>query len=77
MNTRCSLVSYSDVGNVETCSEPGGPTLPGLTDGKPGDAVFKALSIVPMTGMQPGIVREGHPFDMEELIRLIQKESQA
>jgi hypothetical protein len=53
-------------------SEAGG-TLPGFTDGKPRDAVFKALAIVPMTdGGQESI-----PIDAKELIRLIKKESEA
>jgi hypothetical protein len=53
-----------------------GPTLPGLIDGKPCDDVFKALAIAPMTGIPPG-GRKGFPFDVDELIRLIQKESEA
>ena len=49
--------------------------MPWLHDGKPDDAVFKALAVVPMTKMPPG-GREGLPFDVEELIRLIRKESE-
>ena len=52
-----------------------GTNLPWLHDGKPDEAVFKALAVVPMTKMPPG-GREGLPFDVEELIRLIRKESE-
>jgi hypothetical protein len=52
-----------------------GTNLPWLHDGKPDEAVFKALAVVPMTKMPPG-GREGLPFDVEELIRLIQKDSE-
>jgi hypothetical protein len=38
---------------------------------------FRALAIVPMTGRRPGVLYEGPPFDVEELIRLIKKESEA
>jgi hypothetical protein len=57
-------------------SESMGSNLPGMHDGKTDDAVFKALAILPLTGLPRG-GREGLPFDLDELIRLIQKESEA
>lgn len=57
--------------------EAGEPALSGLTGGKPSDAVFKALAIVPMTGMNPGVVRDGPPFDPDELVRLIREAESA
>jgi hypothetical protein len=58
-------------------NEAGGPTLPGMNDSKPSDALFKAFAIVPMTALGPGGRREGFPFDMDELTRLVKKESEA
>jgi hypothetical protein len=58
-------------------SEITGTSLPWPREGKPGDAVFKALATVPMTGLPAGVVRTVPPFDPDELIRLIQKESEA
>ena len=37
-------------------SEATGTSLPWLQEGKPGDAVFKALATLPMTGLHPLIV---------------------
>jgi hypothetical protein len=51
-------------------SEAGGTSLPWLQE--PGDAVFKVLATVPMT--QGG---QGPPVDVKELIKLIEKESEA
>jgi hypothetical protein len=62
---------------LETMTNDGGRIVPGLTDGKPTDAVFKVLATAPMTGMQIGAPRHGPPFDTEELIKLIGKESEA
>jgi hypothetical protein len=58
-------------------SEITGTSLPWPREGKPGDAVFKALATVPMTGVAPGVVRKVPPFDPDELIRLIKQESEA
>ena len=61
---------------LQHLSDAGGPALPGIQEGKPSDAFFKALAIVPMTGMQPGAPpRKGFPFDLQELVSLIQKEA--
>jgi hypothetical protein len=49
---------------------------PWIHDGGPGDAVFKALAVVPMTGRRPGVMYDRPPFDVEELIRLIKKEAE-
>ena len=57
--------------------EAGEPALSGLTDGKPSDAVFKALATLPMTGMNPGVAHDGLPFDPEELVRLIKEAESA
>ena len=58
-------------------SEATGTSLPWPREGKPGDAVFKALAIVPMTGLAPGVVRKVPPFDPDKLISLIKQESEA
>lgn len=51
-------------------------TIPPTDYGKPSDAVFKALAIVPMMGLQPGgPPTEGLPIDVEELGRLIRREN--
>jgi hypothetical protein len=58
-------------------SEITGTSLPWPREGKPGDAVFKALATVRMTGLPPGVVRKVPPFDPDELIRLIKEEPEA
>jgi hypothetical protein len=58
-------------------SEITGTSLPWPREGKPGDAVFKALATVPMTGLPPGVVRKVLPFDPDELIRLIKEKPEA
>jgi hypothetical protein len=56
-------------------NEAKGRVLPGMQDGKPTDAVFKAFAIVPMSGMCRGDPpHEWPPFDVDELFRLIEKE---
>jgi hypothetical protein len=37
------------------------------------DALFKALAIIPMTGMAPGVPQQNLPFDLDELLRLVQE----
>jgi hypothetical protein len=49
--------------------------FPWIHDGKPEEAVFKALATIPMTGINPKVMREGLPFDVEELRRLVQTEN--
>ena len=63
--------------HLQILSEAGHLTFPWIHDGEPEDAVFKALAIVPMTGRLPGVTYDRPPFDVEELIRLIKKESEA
>ena len=58
-------------------AKPPKTSLPWPREGNPGDAVFKALAIVPMTGRRPGVTYDRPPFDVEELIKLIKKESEA
>ena len=63
--------------HLQILSEAGHLTFSWIHDDEPEGAVFKALAIVPMTGRRPGVTYEGPPFDVEELIRLIKKESEA
>ena len=37
------------------------------------DALFNALATIPMTGMPPGVPRQELPFDIGELLRLVQE----
>jgi hypothetical protein len=56
-------------------NEAEGRISPGMQNGKPTDAVFKAFAIVPMSGLRHGDPpHEWPPFDVDELFRLIQKE---
>lgn len=41
--------------------------------GNPPDVLFDALAIVPMIGMAPGVPQQGLPFDLDELLKLVQK----
>jgi hypothetical protein len=41
--------------------------------GNPSDVLFDALAIVPMIGMAPGVPQQGLPFDLDELLKLVQK----
>jgi hypothetical protein len=63
--------------HLQILSEADHLTFHWIHDGEPEDAVFKALAIVPMTGRRPGVMYDGPPFDVEELIRLIKRESEA
>jgi len=50
--------------------------LPDVDYSKPSDAVFKALAVVPMTGLSlSGAPLKEFPVDLREFARLIQKES--
>ena len=50
--------------------------LPGMKRGKPTDAIFKAFAFVPIAGREfSDPPRRDWPFDVDELVRLIQKES--
>jgi hypothetical protein len=60
---------------LKILSEAGHLNFPWIHDGEPEDTVFKALAVVPMTRRRPGVIYEKPPFDVEELIRLIKKES--
>jgi hypothetical protein len=68
---RCSTLEV-----LQRMSKVGGPALPGVKDGQPTDALFKAFAVVPMNGLgdEP---RVGFPCDWEELIRLVKIESEA
>jgi hypothetical protein len=51
------------------------PEIPITQDGKPTEAVFKALAALPLTANPRGKPPEKWPpFDADELFRLIQKE---
>lgn len=39
-------------------------------EGRPSEAVFRAIATVPMEWVGVGIVREGPPFDFEKFLRL-------
>jgi hypothetical protein len=54
-------------------NEAGRIDFPWMRDGKPEEAVFKALATIPMTGVISKVMRDGFPFDVEELRRLIQE----
>jgi hypothetical protein len=43
---------------------------PLMLDGKFTDAAFRAIARIPLKWMAPGVVREGLPYDVEELLRL-------
>jgi hypothetical protein len=40
---------------------------------RPPDALFKALAIIPMTGMAPGVPQQELPFALGELLKLVQE----
>jgi hypothetical protein len=40
---------------------------------RPPDALFNALAIIPMTGMAAGVPQQNLPFDLDELLRLVQE----
>ena len=61
---------------LQMLSESGGLISPWLHGGKPDDAVFKVIATLPMIGLQLGTPRQGLPFDAEELVTLIRKESE-
>jgi hypothetical protein len=42
-------------------------------DSKPPDALFRALATIPMTGMAAGVPQQELPFDLDELLRLVQE----
>lgn len=64
------------LGVLNRMSKVGGPTLPGMKDDKPTDALFRAFAVVPMTGRRTDGPRVGFPVDMEKLIRLVNIESE-
>jgi len=46
---------------------------PWISDGLPVNAVFEVAATFPMEKMRTGIVREGLPFDVEELVKRIER----
>jgi hypothetical protein len=43
---------------------------PLMLDGKFTDAAFRAIARIPLVWMAPGVVSEGLPYDVEELLKL-------
>lgn len=69
----CSRVSM--LGRVQHEAEAGHFRFPWIHDGEPEEVVFKIVATIPMVELQPGVVQEGFPIDVEELIRQIENES--
>jgi hypothetical protein len=59
---------------LQAFCEAKGLTLPGMKDGNPTDAVFKAFAVVPVAEVEPDR-RHRWTIDLEELIHLIRNES--
>ena len=60
---------------VQYAAEAGHFRFPWIHDGQPEEIVFRIVATIPMTAPQPGVVHEGFPIDVEELIRQIKNES--
>jgi hypothetical protein len=69
----CSRVSM--LGMVQHEAEARHFRFPWIHDGEPEDVVFKIVATIPMVEPQPGVMREGFPIDVEELIRQIENEA--
>jgi hypothetical protein len=65
----------SVLGRVQHEAEAGHFRFPWIHDGVPEEVVFKIIATIPMAELQPGMVHEGFPVDVEELIRQIENES--
>jgi hypothetical protein len=65
----------SVLGRVQHEAEAGHFRFPWIHDGEPEEVVFKIVASIPMVELQPGVVQEGLPIDVEELIRQIKNES--
>lgn len=60
---------------VQRAAEAGHFKFPWIQNGQPEEIVFRIVSTIPMVAPQAGLVREGFPIDVEELIRQIENES--
>ena len=60
---------------IRIMSKHGAINIPWLTDGKPSQAVFRALAVVTMTGIGHGAPQQGFPLDLDELSKLIAEAS--
>lgn len=60
---------------VQYAAEAGHFRFPWIHDGQPEEIVFKIVATIPMVAPQPGVVHEGFPIDVEELIRQMKNES--
>ena len=65
----------SMLGSVQHEAEAGHFRFPWVHDGEPEEVVFKIVATIPMVELQPGVVHEGFPIDVEELIKQIKNES--
>jgi hypothetical protein len=75
-DVRAVFLRVSMLRMLQMLSESGGLISPWLHEGKPDDAVFKVVATVPMIGLQL-VPRDGFPYDAEDLVALIKKESEA
>jgi hypothetical protein len=69
------LRRVSMLGRVQQEAEAGHFRFPWIHDGEPEEIVFKIVATIPMVELQPGMVHEGFPINVEELIRQIKAES--
>jgi hypothetical protein len=65
----------SMLGRVQHEAEAGHFRFPWIHDGEPEEVVFKIVATIPMVELQPGVVQEGFPIDVEQLIEQIKNES--
>jgi hypothetical protein len=75
-DVRAVFLRVSMLRMLQMLSESGGLISPWLHEGKPDDAVFKVVATVPMIGLQL-VPRDGFPYDAEDFVALIKKESEA
>jgi len=60
--------------HIVQLNEAGKLALPGMDQGRPSDAMFRAFAKVPMEARPPNVDQESLPFDTGELIRLNEEE---
>ncbi len=72
----CAVLSrVSMLEKVQYAADAGHFIFPWTHDGRPEDIVFKIVATIPMVASKAGVVQEGFPIDVEELIRQIKNES--
>ncbi len=67
--TRVSMLE-----KVEYAAEAGHFKFPWIHDGQPEEIVFKIVATIPMVAPEPGVVHEGFPIDVDDLIRQIESQ---